>query len=239
MLRFIFKSLIILVVAAIIVCLFAPAFMSWSPINCKYQDVDIKTGRARYTRYLLYCKVSERIEETPLSRLIPKEMREGAEPDWRRVNTFSGWGGHSPHHTFHGAFAQIRMIDYLFESPDGSALTDEMKRKIAIHILAIWQHTESYFSAGNYIDSLCKMMQDHRSELVLKNLMTLEVPLVENDGQKETRTLFFPDGSPMERIEGRVDPSGKFIRHGKWERWDLDGEKMDDSTFENDQMTDH
>jgi hypothetical protein len=48
----------------------------WSPLNCWHQDVDIRSGRIRHTRFLYGVQVSEHIEESWLSRAaesIPSE----------------------------------------------------------------------------------------------------------------------------------------------------------------------
>ena len=45
-----------------ILCFVVPIFVPWSPLNCRYEEVDINSGRLRFTRYLLYCRVSERCD---------------------------------------------------------------------------------------------------------------------------------------------------------------------------------
>ena len=81
---------------ALTVILFvAPLFFPWSPLNCRHQDIDIKSGRLRFQRYLLFCKVSEQIRESPISEAIGDELADTSNsPEWHRVNTFSpgyGW----------------------------------------------------------------------------------------------------------------------------------------------------
>ena len=133
-------SLLVLIAAVVVV----PTFIPWTPINCTQQDVDIRTGRIRYSRYLAYCKVSERVEESALSRVLPREMVEGVKPEWEPVNTFSPGLHHSPHYRFHGAFGQIRDIEILWEA---GKVDESTRRKIASHVLAHWQFHGSYFSA--------------------------------------------------------------------------------------------
>ena len=39
------------------------------------------------------------------------------------------------------------------------------------------------------------------------------------------RTVYFPDGSPLERVQGYLDASGRFMKHGVWETWYPDGKR--------------
>jgi hypothetical protein len=47
-----------------------PFFIPWSPLNCWHEEVDITTGRIRRQWMLLFVKVAESIEETPLSEVV-------------------------------------------------------------------------------------------------------------------------------------------------------------------------
>ena len=83
----------------------------WTPFNCWHEDVDINTGKIRYSRYLLFYCVKTEIRDSPLSLALLPQERNGVTPDWRRVNTFSPGRRVSPHHMFHGAFYQIRELE--------------------------------------------------------------------------------------------------------------------------------
>jgi hypothetical protein len=220
----IWTTIAIAVLAALLFVV--PLFFPWSPINCRYQDVDIMTGRLRFTQYLLFCKVSERIEDSPLSKALPPDMVATAKPDWQRVNTFSPGVHHSPHYIFHGAIGQIRMLGGIWEISKQYGLTDDLKQKTALHVLALWQHSGSYPLADDYINGLHDLTEESKRQNILKALPKLQMPLVETNGSQVTRTMFFPNGQAMDRIHGYLDPLGHFIRHGVWERWWPDGTRL-------------
>jgi hypothetical protein len=94
------------VVLATVLFLVSGVFQ-WSPLNCWYDEVDIQSGRIRHTWLLLYCQVSQREEETWLSKAADSK---GKSPEWRRVYTFSPGSRISPHHTYHGAIHQIKVL---------------------------------------------------------------------------------------------------------------------------------
>ena len=200
-----------------------PDFMPWSPINCQHEDVDITTGRLRYSRYLMFCKVSERIEDSALTKVLPLDVVGRGTPEWRRVNTFSPGVGRSPHHTFHGAIHQIHTLATLWNMATEYGFSEDLKQKTAMDVLAIWQQSGSYFLAGDYISCLYDVTDDAKRQRILTSLPTLHMPLVETNGTEVVCTVFFPNGQPMDRIHGYMDKSGKFIRHGVWEMWTQSG----------------
>lgn len=126
----------------------------WSELNCRHEDVDIKTGRIRHTRYLLYCRVDEKVEDSILTNALPREAVDGVQPDWRRVNTFSPGVRHSPHYAYHGAFSQIHHLQIIWTMVPFS---DEAKRYVAEQVLRIWQSSGSYFRADDYIHRVFEM----------------------------------------------------------------------------------
>lgn len=123
----------------------------WSDLNSVHQDVDVVTGRVRQTRYLFCCKVSESVHDTILTGWLPAEQVAAAQPDWRRVNTFSGLSNVSPHHTFHGAIGDIRRLDV---AQSWVRLTDKAKQAAAERIVRLWQDANNDSEAGNYITRL-------------------------------------------------------------------------------------
>lgn len=132
--------------ALIVVVLFLiSGFFTWSPLHCWHDDVDIRSGRLRQTYYVLYVCISERTEETWLSRVREPA---NAPPDWRRVNTFSPWVSYSPHYAYHGALMQIAQLEQLDQlipfQPDA-------RREIADRLLTLWQASDSYYEAGEYV----------------------------------------------------------------------------------------
>jgi hypothetical protein len=143
--------IVVVLVGGLILALFlVPIFIPLSGINCQHQDINIKTGQARYSRCVWFMKISERMEETPLSRALNGEKVDVAEvKDWHRVNTFSPGVHHSPHYRFHGALAQVRKFEMLQEmyklDPTNSA-------GIAKQLLVEWQTTGSDYAAGRFLN---------------------------------------------------------------------------------------
>ncbi len=146
-----FVGLVIILVSIGLLLLAAEnASSKWARLWCEYDDVDINTGRIRQTHYVLYCKVSEKIEDSILTRTIG-EFPDGVEPDWRRVNTFPLGRRYSPHYVYHGAIAQIRGVEMIWQS---CPFSDEAKKHVARTILHRWQSDRSYFRAGRYINDV-------------------------------------------------------------------------------------
>ncbi len=128
-----------------------PYLFAWSEMCCQYQEVDIKSGRLRFTRYLFYCKVSEHIEESIFSKTLLPEDLVKKQPDWNRVNTFSPGLRHSPHHAYHGAISQIKNVDLIWKLRQFSP---EAKRKAVQRVLFLWQTGGNYFAADEYLGAL-------------------------------------------------------------------------------------
>jgi hypothetical protein len=129
-----------------------PFVKPWSPINCRHQEINIKTGQARYSRHLWYVKVSERVEDTILSKVLGGESVDVADiAPWHTVNTFSPGLHYSPHYRFHAALFQASEIGLLFETLEPDA---ERKKQIVRNILTLWQTHGDYFEASRYIATL-------------------------------------------------------------------------------------
>ena len=78
----------VVVAAALLLAGFLLTLFINSDCCCKHEDIDIKTGRLRYTYTLFSYKLSERIEDSALTEVLPPEMLEGSTPEWRRGTTF-------------------------------------------------------------------------------------------------------------------------------------------------------
>jgi hypothetical protein len=142
--------IIALVLAVLLLVPFVVSlFFQWSEICCEHQDINIKTGQARYTYYIWFMSVSQRIEETPLSVALQGETVNisGIEA-WHRANTFSPGVPHSPHYRFHGALYQAQEVKTLQSL---YSLSHSDLYAIAKQILVEWQTDESYFAAGEFI----------------------------------------------------------------------------------------
>ncbi|NLE38055.1 MAG: hypothetical protein GX621_08525 [Pirellulaceae bacterium] len=141
------KKLWIPLVLLVAVLLLAPLVV---PVFCRHEDINITTGQARYSRSLWFVALSERIEDTSLSRILQGETVDAAHVEpWRRVNTFSPGVRNSPHYRFHAALHQARLMERIETMPE---LSPERKKDIAREILTMWQTTEGTRQADEYID---------------------------------------------------------------------------------------
>ncbi len=137
-----------LLLAPFVVSVFVP----WSDINCQHQEINIKTGQVRYSRSYWYVTVSERIEDTPLSRVLQGETVDVADIEaWQRVNTFSPGVRHSPHYRFHSALPQANLMAMVGPLLD---VTPQRKKEIAREILTAWQQSGCDSGAGDLLQNL-------------------------------------------------------------------------------------
>ncbi|MBN8459560.1 MAG: hypothetical protein J0M04_17155 [Verrucomicrobia bacterium] len=199
----------------------------WSRFNCRCEEVDIATGRLRFTRYRLYRKVSDEIRPSALSACLPEEMIAGAKPDWQRVNTFSPGVNHSPHHAFHGAIYQLHELAEIWEDREWYDFPENLKRQSALHVLALWQFSHDDVLARKYIFELGKIRDSDKKNRIFAALPTLNMPLTETRGGRVIRTVFYPDGMPMSRMEGYMDATGAFVSDGKRDDFPEAGESAD------------
>jgi hypothetical protein len=129
-----------------------PVFIPWSAINCKCHEINIKTGQVRYSRCLWYITISEKVEDTTLSRAMRGNSIDVADiQPWQRVNTFSPFMDYSPHYIFHSAISQISIIDQFTSM---GKFTPEQKQEIAEEILTAWQKSGSDDGAEKIISRL-------------------------------------------------------------------------------------
>jgi len=122
-------------------------FFPWSRLNCRHEDVDIRTGRVRYTRYLLYARVSQRIVDSVLTQALPQEAVKDVQPDWHRVNTFSPGLTHSPHYTYHGGLFTVRLVEQAWQE---AVFTERARRQVAETVLRLWQEDGGDVGAKDY-----------------------------------------------------------------------------------------
>src|SRR5215217_5934655 len=62
-----FLRLLMLSVVLVLLYAFTPP---WSCINSRTEEVDIRSGQTRYTRFLFCTPVSQRIESSPVSEVV-------------------------------------------------------------------------------------------------------------------------------------------------------------------------
>lgn len=143
---YVFGGLSLLMAA---VLLLAPVgFWTWSRINYWTYEVDIFSGRIRYTRYLFFVPVRQKIEDSALTRALQAEDYPETASEWRRVLTLSPGVRHCPHYAFHGAIAQIRELELVWEMDQ---FTPAAHRATAKRVLELWQKKKNDSSADAYI----------------------------------------------------------------------------------------
>jgi hypothetical protein len=182
------------------------------------QEVDIATGRLRFTRYSGDKKVSERIEDTSLSRALLRDNPTGAGPSWRCANTFARCKDGFSHDDYHILITQMSELRGIWQD---FAVSDVFKKRTAEHLVALWQYGGvDDWPAGSYLRELQSLMASEASEEIRRSILTLEITEIRGSGDRSVRTVFYPDGKPMVRIEGYVSGDGAFVRHGVIEtRW--------------------
>ena len=215
---------------AMLLAFVVPYLFPWSELNCRHEDVDITSGRLRAIQYLLFCKVWEQVKDSPLSSALPAELLANVKPKWERVNTFSPGVHHSPHYLFHSATYQIHKLSLLWDAHD---LSGPVRQKTALHVLALWQHSQSDSLADCYLDELGELLDGEKRSQTIDTILHLEMPKIETAGTKSVHTMFYPSGQPMDRAEGYVAADGKFVRHGVWESWYANGKRRSYGHFEN------
>ena len=159
--------------------------LTWSPINCWHHEVDIYSGRERYTRFIAWIQVKERITDTALTTaLSPDDLTHP--PKWHRALTFSPGVRHSPHYIYHSALHQIDTLELIWRLAD---FTPEARRATAREVLRLWQ--------------------DHgRDDPVRKYLAALDkVTYTESDTRLAIRIVDLPERELYEATKP-VEPTG-------------------------------
>ena len=126
-------------------------FLMWSRLNCREHSVDIRTGRHRTQRFLLWTQVSERVEDTLLSELYQKHFGPYPEPEWRTAYVYSPGTKNSPQYTYNGTLATISLLKVLLEHWN---VTPEAEKEIVRTILRLWQEDGRADSAWDYVDAI-------------------------------------------------------------------------------------
>lgn len=168
--RWWFRITLILAFILIAAPFLAPA---WSPINCRRQDIDLDTGRARYTRMLYWLPISTEIKHTPISKALGITDLESRQGDWRRVNTFSAGVRHSPHYFYHSALSQAQTLGAMWEVQQ---YTPEAQKETAARILNLWKRRGRDSGANDYLSTLLALPHE---EVALEDIIELESRSVE------------------------------------------------------------
>jgi hypothetical protein len=114
---------------------------------CEIQEVDINSGKIKYTTYILFIPIHTEISKTELSNyaeITPNSC-------WKYVNLFVGMSKVSPHYKFHGAIAQIQEIELAWTL---SKASPEQRRIDTARLLKSWQSTKSYFAAAKIVSNI-------------------------------------------------------------------------------------
>ncbi|MBN1818616.1 MAG: hypothetical protein JW828_14735 [Sedimentisphaerales bacterium] len=143
------------------ICIILLIFLIWpyvfpgSRIFVGYEDVDIATGRIRSTQYLFWIRIWQSTRDSALTEVLPEEMVQGKEPQWRRV--IIRCRGTNIHYVFHGAIAQINELKMIWSR---ILLTEEARVKTAQDVLTAWRQFENDSGAGVYIEKLFELLPD-------------------------------------------------------------------------------
>ncbi len=138
--------------------------LPWSPINCWHYDVDIHSGRIRYTRYLAFLPISQRIDQSALSGALQPDDFRDSKPAWRRVLTLSPRVRNSPHYAFHSAIAQIGELERVWQI---GKFTPAARRSTGKRVLELWQQGQGDDAAQPYLRSISeigfRLSEEHKS----------------------------------------------------------------------------
>ena len=174
----------------------------------------------KFSRYLFFINISERTEDSDLSKILSKEQVVGTIPEWHRVNTFSPGMRHSPHYTFHSAFHQIAQLALWWKMEE---VPPAVRKKTAQHLVALWKYAGSDSLAKGYLIFLPYAQNVMQRQAIFERIESLSMPLFETNRSDITVTVFYPDGIPLERCRGFFGVKGNFIRDGVSEMWHSDG----------------
>ncbi len=197
-----------------------PVFFPWSELNCRHQDVDINSGKLKFSRYIFFIMISEKVEDSELSKVLRKSGHEFALPEWYKVNTLSPGLHNSPHYFFHGAINQIRMLSLWWELED---VPEAIQAKTAADVLALWKFSGGDSLAKYYIDGLPLGETEDFKQQVFESVARLEIPQVSTNENRVMLTIGLPSGRPIETVQGYYAPDGTFVADGALKMWNLQG----------------
>lgn len=140
------------VLAAAAVITFMPGLVApWSRLNNEEEELDLFSGRARFTRYFLYCRIRQDVRGTPLSEALAAGGGPGSGERWVKVNVFQPGVSNSPHFIYHGAFFQIGELARYWETGN---FDRKARAKTARQLLRVWRDGGSYHAARPYFEHL-------------------------------------------------------------------------------------
>lgn len=152
------KKILCIVIGVVVAGFLLPpavptALRRWPQLCCRYGDINIKTGQARYSRYLGFVKISEEVTDTPISLALKGKTIDVADiKAWHRVYTASP-GAISPQYRYISALGQARQIELIGELIE---LSPEKRHLIAENVLKLWQTERGCYAVGDYLRTVLK-----------------------------------------------------------------------------------
>jgi len=144
---------------------------AWLGINYWTYEVDIFSGRIRYTRYLFFVTVRRKTEDSALTRALQPEDYAGTACEWRRVLTHSPGVGGCVRYAYGAGIAQIRQLEVVWEM---GQFTPAARRATAKRVLELWQKNKNDSAADHYISAVADVA--FRSEANKRNTNETDLP---------------------------------------------------------------
>jgi hypothetical protein len=152
-------------------------------------------------------KTSERIEDSDLSRVLPKDYLDRTQPEWHFVSTS---GSHySSNHKFRHVSREVAHLAAWWVQ---SEAPQAVRQKTAFHFIGLWKYGNSESLAEKYLYAIYFETDPVQLQKIFASIEALEMPLIEKDQSNVIRTVFYPDGTPLVSERGHFDPAGKFVR---------------------------
>ena len=131
-----------------------PLFSPWSRINCREFELDLISGRERVTRYFYGIPVDRELTDTAASYALGVSASYLDEAQWVRTNTFGPFTRHSPHHVYHAASHQVKMLELVWEEFGYDAAK---KRETAKELLNLLRSTGSDAIGDDFVRGLTRI----------------------------------------------------------------------------------
>ena len=134
-------------------------------MSCTRRYVDIRTGRFKVEKIVVFLPVSSRVEETPFSQLWRTNFGAYPKPDWRIQSRTGLWfGGPSPNYAYNSVYiwetAVLAALD--------NATFDELATTVVLKRFMDLLNTNP-FAAGLYASGLLELANAHFGSNVTTN----------------------------------------------------------------------
>ncbi len=117
----------------------------WSRLYNEEQELDLNSGRARFTRHVLYFQVWQDVRETPLSQAVNASEKVPGDEHWVMVNVFGLGTRKSPYFTYHGALAQVQLLANYWDTGDFDAAARSKTARQLLRVLREGGYPGGYF----------------------------------------------------------------------------------------------